>query len=254
MSSYIKTDKPWNGGHVPTQGVPCPSEATVKFGSGTDDDPHVYWVGDIKSISKKRLNACTDIARKESMARGFRCVVVRQANHDTVFRRDEYGQRVTHRLTGKPESDPADPHITLFLGHSFFDIVLQGHVYVDVDDEQVPVDVMDPEDRKLIHDGKEKVAWEYWGMKGTLGYDEIRVPLHRLSRNQVARDPDAPHPAHGPGPWRRGFNTIVENGGGKNAILRVSLDRNGGAARVDSRAYSGRHALPPHHGNRQSGT
>lgn len=144
MYSVQKVDKAWDGGTIPKEGVPCPSESTFKIGSGTLEDPHVYWICDYSRIRNQRFHACTDIARKEAISKGFRCVVIRSANHNTVLRRDGEGQRVTNRETGRLEVVPADPHITLFLGHSLYNIVLQGHVYVTVGEDDVPIDIMDP--------------------------------------------------------------------------------------------------------------
>ncbi|KAB5533527.1 hypothetical protein GE09DRAFT_1063570 [Coniochaeta sp. 2T2.1] len=159
--------------------------------------------------------------------RGYPCAVIRAMNHNTVFRTDAYGRTVKNRLTGKPEVDPADWHITLYLGTSFHNIVLQGHAYVDIDQKNVPTGLTLPENRTLVHEGKEKCSSEYYGFKGSLGYD--RVPVNKTTGPaRASENPDLLNK----GNWRSGSNMGEPNA----PILRLHWESSG-EGRVDSQYY-----------------
>lgn len=118
----------------------------------------------------------------------------RGANHNTVLRRDTAGRTVINRRTGRCELDPADEHISLYLGDSWINLQLQGHAYVNVDGYKVPIGLMTPEQRVLIHDGKERVSFEYWGLFGSLGYNWPPLVDPSFEDNGYA--------AHRDGSWR----------------------------------------------------
>lgn len=136
--------------------------------------------------------------------------------------------------------------------------MLQGHVYVNVDEKEIPTGIMAPEERKLIQNGRQRVSTEYWGMYGSLGYDWVDGPapvprsLPEDSRHRAPAPrsvPDtwsrpAPIPRSVPENWaysapRDGSRHPKDDGYyGNNAapVLRSHWEGNG-AARVNSQYY-----------------
>ncbi|KAB5513587.1 hypothetical protein GE09DRAFT_1067158 [Coniochaeta sp. 2T2.1] len=219
-------DKAYQEGMIPRRGAPCPKQYFSVSGTGTLTDPYIYWLQN-PPFSEERTKACENIARVEAVIRGYPCAVIRAMNHNTVFRTDAHGRTVKNRLTGKPEVDPADWHITLYLGTSFDNIVLQGHAYVDVDKKKVPTGLTLPENRTLVHEGKERCSSEYYGFKGSLGYDRVNI-TKTTGPARASENPDLVNK----GNWRSGCNMGEPNA----PILRLHSESNG-EGRVDSQYY-----------------
>jgi hypothetical protein len=227
--SSTRRDKAYQEGMVFGPGGHATGPIKKHSGSGTLSDPDVYWLGHPR-LEKPQLNACSNIARGEAIQRRLTVVVVRRGHHNTVLRRDATGRTVTNPNTGRPQVDPSDWHLTILLGNSLEDIVLQGHIYVNVDDNCIPTGVMDPEDRTVIHPGKQRVPTEYWGVNGSLGHDYIDGPS-----TIPTTDPHSGiHPAHQADSWRK--NASAQGGQNNTPTLRVNFGRDG-TYHVDSQYY-----------------
>jgi len=123
-------------------------------------------------------------------------------------------------------------HLTLCLGEHYENLQLQGHAYVNVDGRRIPINFMSPEERILIHEGSERVSFEYWGINGSLGYDFIAAPaanLGNLEENKV-------HPAHVRGSWRSNSAAKPQHVESNTALSQTG--RSHGAARTGSQGNS----------------
>jgi hypothetical protein len=158
----------WLPGQALLNGVPCESQRIrVVDGDGVDT-PTIIWTCFTREFTIDRILAneelCGEAFRKikaEAKANGknmddqLKVVVIRQPNHDMVPQRDLVTQLKTQlKVKG-------DPRITIFMGKSFEDVTLEGHIYVNEKDK-LPISIMEISDRKiLLNDGK-KVSMEFW--------------------------------------------------------------------------------------------
>jgi hypothetical protein len=113
----------------------------------------------------------------------------RQENHKTFKERDP----VTLQPTGGETK--ADSHLTLYLGKSKNELVIQGHLYVaDANSKSevkksgpYPLATLSEGKRTLLQDSDKKLGFtkstvanaptfEYWGMRGACGYQWEDIP------------------------------------------------------------------------------
>jgi hypothetical protein len=106
------------------------------------------------------VDAINRICRLEAIEQGFKCVVVRGPVHGTYTTRDPTTRRITGHL-------PVDKKLTVFMGECRAACQIQGHIYVVVDQQGLPVGrVRQPETRKLIAPGCKATGTEFWLLEG----------------------------------------------------------------------------------------
>ncbi|KAK0663939.1 hypothetical protein QBC41DRAFT_202658, partial [Cercophora samala] len=140
-------------------------------GAGTQDDPAVVWTADVTRLQQDDPTELADIesiCRDEARRLGFRCVVIRSRIHYEMVRHDANGTRTisTIRRDGsrKPEVDPSDAHVTVYLGTSFTHCQISGHIFVVQRNGQW-VKMDDPGTQRnlsQLRKLKRPVAAEYW--------------------------------------------------------------------------------------------
>jgi hypothetical protein len=78
--------------------------------------------------------------------------------HDTVYKMDY--------VTGEKRVLGADPHMTVYMGSSFHNCQVQGHIYLVKNGGGIPVAVATPSQRVIVEEGKEREGVELWDMVG----------------------------------------------------------------------------------------
>ncbi|KAK0629532.1 hypothetical protein B0T17DRAFT_506074 [Bombardia bombarda] len=135
------------------------------YGSGTDNNPWVVWTvpGNVldqilpdEEIRLKTIKETTRICKEEAIELGFKCIVVRGTIHST--------STVRNVRTGKIAGyEAADDRVTVYVGNSWAECQIHGHIYVKTDEDKVPIrKIRRSEDRKIIAQGCEAVGSEYW--------------------------------------------------------------------------------------------
>lgn len=80
--------------------------------------------------------------------------ICRSQVHETIGK--------TNKVTRKKEYVPADPHITLFLGHNINDLKLEGHTFVHPSPSGGPGRIMEPKERDKVDEGRSRVSSEFY--------------------------------------------------------------------------------------------
>ncbi|KAK4236836.1 hypothetical protein C8A03DRAFT_35220 [Achaetomium macrosporum] len=148
-----------------------------RTGKGTAEAPMVGWLFDCmlaKIFSNNMRLDHVDIVRNVAVANGFECALIRKQAHPRQCTYNKFGTR--NMKTGangrqRPEALRADSHITIYMGPNEKTALVGGHIYViEVADSEAGKVVLkqmdDPEtQRKIVHEGYEKVAEEFWHVK-----------------------------------------------------------------------------------------
>lgn len=71
---------------------------------------------------------------------------------------------VTNRNTGKAELQPADPHMTVYMGKDLKNCYLQGHIFLVTSEGNIRAATAN--DRVIVRNGSEPADVELWDMIG----------------------------------------------------------------------------------------
>lgn len=133
----------------------------------------VYWtaLSDYLNLAFLSVRKCEDIAIAEAKRLGMSCVIIRKEQHRTVAERTKTGKKTGRQV-------PADWHITMYLGDARDEMLLQGHCYVFVGKQGVPVFKLHEGKRTILepHEIMQKLTLQeaepqvYWGIGGSCGY------------------------------------------------------------------------------------
>lgn len=144
----------------------------------TGQDAEVIWTCQTDEIKPYSLAKDAAVARRAAiLAGGFRCVVIRAREHDTMNERDEDGKLVTtaSRLTqsGKEAARkvPSDWHMTVAMGDSFDRLHIHGHLFLyPYGEEEGELMEERPEDwREYYKDEFERTQpFEFWTLRGVV--------------------------------------------------------------------------------------
>lgn len=150
------------------EGPPCDCGSTPHV-----SEVNVYWTSTSKylSLGLASVRRCEDIAVAEAKRLGMSCIIIRKEQHKTFTQRTKTGKRTGRHL-------PADWHITIYLGDSVDELLLQGHTYVFMGKKNVPQCKLHSGQRTILepHELMQKLTLKdaepqtYWGINGTCGY------------------------------------------------------------------------------------
>ncbi|KAK3374641.1 hypothetical protein B0H63DRAFT_525939 [Podospora didyma] len=162
-------------------------------GNGSKNIPTVCWEFDYKqsSLINQETAALTEkVCREAAQKEDLKCIVIRGISHNTTLKRDEDGHGAAVGPDGKKQTEPDDPHITVWAGNNPKEIYLGGHIYVKSGKDFRGNDTLQimtaPEtERVYVKKGTPKKSivfwWKYFSGAGAT-HDHTKASTKRASK------------------------------------------------------------------------
>ena len=177
----------WGNGNVPrtTEGVQMREPGPrYRVGAGTAEDPSIYYMYDIDTcrfLTKPRRPYFEEELRQLAIKSNMKCLIVRLGPHNWKSKRTVSGTIVTTKLNRGhyvTDMEPAEWHITIFMGEHFDNVYVQGHVYTclapnpyDEDPPKILKFMDDPQNQRT--DGL-NIGMELWLVGRSIRYRNHR--------------------------------------------------------------------------------